>query len=315
VPEHELTPRQAEILDRVVEPGGERPTFAGDLADRLRAELETGLEDVAAALEAGESLYVGKQVIQAAHTCEGLAYARDYERFSWSFANARGTLSHRGVQRLIGSGYSIAPLDAVHGVFADLIADEDDRSGLGAFLRGCSEGTRAELGAETADAVSKFAMDWPRVGASWLPRVETAMRATVCGGLVRFSGKADLALFRPRGSRAGTLIVDLKSGGEHDRNLYDVRFYALLETLVRRVPPFRIAVHYLDSGDTPALDVTEALLSSEVRRVVDGVRKYHAARRKRLDALERTPSGLCPYCPLFDDCEPGQARDRERPVL
>ncbi|MBM3673559.1 MAG: PD-(D/E)XK nuclease family protein [Actinobacteria bacterium] len=315
MPEPDLTPRQAEILDRVVDPGGERPTFPEAIAHRLREELEAGLLEVAGALDDGDSLFVGKQVIHAAHTCEGLAYARDYERFRWSLANARGTLSHRGVQRMIGSGYSIAPLDAVRGVLADLMSDDDDRTGLGAFLQGLSEGTRAELGAEVADAVSKFAMDWPRVGAAWLPRVETSMRVTCCEGRVTFSGKADLALFRPRGSRAGTLIVDLKSGGEHDRNLYDVRFYALLETFVRRVPPFRIAVHYLDSGDTPTLDVTEDLLRSEVRRVLDGVRKYQSARTKRLDALERTPSGLCPYCPLFGDCEPGRTHHRERSEL
>lgn len=308
----EPSPRQREILERVLEPGGARPRFAPELAELLRGELEDALEEVVSTLEEGDTLFVGKQTVKAAHICEGMAYARDYDRFSWNPANARGTLSHRSVQRLIGSRYSIPPLDVARGVLADLMEDEDDRSGLGRFLRDLSEGARAELGAAVADAVSKFAMDWPRVRTAWLPRIETSMQTRCCGGRLTLSGKIDLALFRPRGTEAGTFLVDLKSGAERDRNLYDVRFYALLETLVRRVPPYRIAVHYLDSGETPHLDVTEDLLRSEVRRVSDGVRKYQAARGKRLEELARTPNGLCPWCALYDQCEPGQASVEER---
>ncbi|MSO37389.1 MAG: hypothetical protein EXQ69_03970 [Acidimicrobiia bacterium] len=304
--EEALTAKQIEVRDRVLDPGGERPIFDPGLAEELRGELETHLAPIAASLEPKDQLFVNKQKLKDAQTCEGLLYSRIHDLFVINSAIARGTLAHRSVQRLIGSDYQLTPLDAVHGLFGDLVEDPGGDS-TGEFVQAMGVGARAELCSEVADMVIKFAMDWPRLKRAWNPRVESRIAASFGGGVIRMSGKVDLAIGNERHGAAGVFIADLKTGFERHDNLYDVRFYALLETLRSSVPPFRIAVYYLDSGQCDWLDVTEDLLRSEVRRVLDGIEVFHRVRNQRKDQLVRNPNGLCPYCSLIDDCEPGQA--------
>ncbi len=306
-----LTAKQIEVRDQILDPGGDRPVFDLGLAEELRGELETSLAPIAAALEPQDQLFVSKQKLKDAQTCEGLLYARDHGVFEMNSAIARGTLAHRSMQRLIGSDYELTPLDAVHGLFGDLIEDPGGDS-AGEFVQSMGAGKRAELCSEVADMVIKFATDWPRLKRAWNPRVESRIAASFSGGLIRLSGKVDLAIGNQRDGAAGVFIADLKTGFERHDNLYDVRFYALLETLRSSVPPFRIAVYYLDSGQCHWLDVTEDLLRSEVRRVLDGIEIYHRVRKQRKDELRRTPNGLCPYCSLFNDCEPGQVSVAQR---
>lgn len=311
MPELELSPKQAEILDALRMPADERPSFDSGLAEELRAELVEGTTAVAEGLGEGERLFVNKQKLKVAHMCEGLTYSQDREIFSWTPAKARGTLAHRAIERVFGSGYRLAPLDAVIGLFDYLERDGDHRTPA-EFLRGLDAGERAELVTSVSDAVTKFTLDFPPLKTSWKPRVESPQNLDLHGGKVALRGKVDLAVGAPAGLRSGVFIADLKSGYEHGSNIYDVRFYALLETIVRGVPPFRVAVYYLDSGTADVRDVTPELLLSESRRVVDGISKYRAALSKRLEALDRNPNSLCRSCLLYEKCEPGQASVAER---
>ncbi|HRE02145.1 MAG TPA: hypothetical protein PLV68_12655, partial [Ilumatobacteraceae bacterium] len=71
------------------------------------------------------------------------------------------------------------------------------------------------------------------------------------------------------GRESRKLIVDLKTGRVHSRHREDLRFYALVETLSRQVPPRKLASFYLDAGEPVVEDVTEALLRSTLRRTLD----------------------------------------------
>jgi hypothetical protein len=103
------------------------------------------------------------------------------------------------------------------------------------------------------------------------------------------------------------VIVDLKSGRIVDRHREDLRFYALIETLCRGVPPRRLASFALDSGVAVVEDVTPVLLQSTLRRTLDAV-----ARMVELRVDDRspavTPGPTCGWCPLLEACEPGTAR-------
>jgi hypothetical protein len=311
----ELSPMQDRIRRELLGQGSPRPAFAPDLADELRAELEARLAPVVAALAGEDRLFVTKAKLKDALTCEGLAYGREQDTgFEWNERNVRGTLGHRAIQRLVMSRYAQTPIDAVDEIIVQTIED-DEPADLAAFLRGLRPGARAELLGEVADAVTKFTIDWPPVRREWSPRVESPQRAHLCDGRITLSGRPDLALGRPRGGLAGSFLCDLKSGYEHSGHLYDVRFYALVETLARRVPPFRVAVYYFDSSTYDVLDVDEALLESEARRVADGIARHAALRARRLDDLERTPNPLCPHCALFAGCEPGRAWAEARAEL
>jgi hypothetical protein len=306
---------QEQILDDLLARGRPRPTFSADLVGELRAELEARLEPVVAGLAPDDRLWITKSKLKDALTCEGLAYGREHDTgFEWNERTARGTLGHRAIQRLVMSRYGQTPVDAVDEIITQTIAD-DEPADLAAFLRGLGPGARAELLGEVADSVTKFVIDWPPVARDWSPRVESAQRAQVCGGRVTLHGKPDLALGHPRGDRAGSFLCDLKSGYEHSGHLYDVRFYALIETLSRKMPPFRVAIYYFDSSTYDVLDVDEPLLRSEVRRVADGIARHAALRTKRLEELARVPNPLCPYCALFADCAPGREWSESRAGL
>jgi hypothetical protein len=303
----ELSPVQEQIRSDLLATGRPRPTFPSELADELRAEMEARLEPVVAGLRGDDKLFVTKAKLRDALTCEGLAYGREQDTgFEWNERNVRGTLGHRAIQRLVMGRYQQTPVDAVEEIIEQTVA-QDDPADLAAFLRSLAPGARAELVGEVSDAVTKFVIDWPPVHREWSPRVESPQRATLCSGRVTLLGRPDLALGRPRGEQSGTFLCDLKSGYEHSAHLYDVRFYALVETLARRVPPFRIAIYYFDSSRYDALDVDEPLLRSEARRVADGVARHAEVRAKRLDDLARVPNPLCPHCALYDGCEPGRA--------
>ena len=60
--------------------------------------------------------------------------------------------------------------------------------------------------------------------------------------------RIDLTLGVPRGGESRKVIVDLKTGRLLHRHREDLRFYALIETLVRDVPPRLLASYSLDSG-------------------------------------------------------------------
>ncbi|MGH9027501.1 MAG: PD-(D/E)XK nuclease family protein [Acidimicrobiia bacterium] len=298
----DLTPRQAEIRDSLLGLGQDRPRFAPALAQELRARLDADL----AALDLGEKLVVSKHAIQAVLDCEGRYRSQLYEPFAWSVQNVRGKVAHRAIERLVISGQRDDPLGLTEAVMDHFASTADDEpGGPGDFLRAACDADRDLVLGEAGDAVTKFAIDWPPISRRWTPRVESTTSYPLRDGMIELRGRVDLALGRPEGNEARVLVVDLKTGREYPNHIHDVRFYALVETLARGVPPFRVASYYLESGTFRAEDVSAETLEVACRRTVDAVRliqEIHTGREPQL-----TPNPSCDWCGARHDCGPGGA--------
>ena len=121
------------------------------------------------------------------------------------------------------------------------------------------------------------------------------------------------------GTRAASCSIDLKSGRIVDRHREDLRFYALVETLAREVPPRSVASFSLEAGEAVVDQVNEAMLRSSLRRTLDAIARMIELRRR--GPPRRAPPGVtCRWCRLATDCAPGAAylrptgRRRRRPV-
>lgn len=151
---------------------------------------------------------------------------------------------------------------------------------------------------------------WPALPANALPRLQEPLRADLAGGRVVLSGRVDLALGRPTADRAGTTLVDVKSGRRRYDDALDADWYAVLEAMRHHAPPFQSGSYYVRDGVLDLAVYDEPRLVAATSRVADGV-----ARMVRLaagDAPEVTPNGLCPWCPALPTCEAGQAAAAEQ---
>ena len=299
-----LTPTQERVLSDLMGNGQARPTFDADLASRLRAELEERLAPVATQL-GDRQLVVHKSALSRVHACEGHHVAEAEAGFSWSAPAAVGVVAHKAIELSV----SLAPPDglaALVDVAIERIASDVDR-GLGAWLAGASELDRAEVRGGAIDRALKFEDEFPPIKRAWRPRLESTLLTSLCGDRIVVRGKVDLALGQARGTTAGVLIVDFKTGKPRRDHTDDLRFYALLETLRAGVPPFRVASWYLDSGQCHPEDVDEPLLQAAARRLVDGARKLC-----ELDVARRPPTlsagPVCHYCSARHTCP--EAADR-----
>jgi hypothetical protein len=118
-------------------------------------------------------------------------------------------------------------------------------------------------------------------------------------------GRADLTLGRPQERESRKVIVDLKTGRVAPRHREDLRFYALVETLSREVPPRKLASFYLDAAQPVVEDVTEPMLRSTLRRTLDGINAMVELRVEGRAARKR-PGPPCRWCGLANSCEEGQ---------
>ena len=141
---------------------------------------------------------------------------------------------------------------------------------------------------------------------------EAAAQYPVDGPIV-LRARVDLVIGKPVGHESRKVIIDLKSGRIVDRHREDLRFYALVETLCRDVPPRRLASFSLDAGTAVVEDVTPALLRSTLRRTLDAVERMIELRHEGRPA-ERTPGVTCRWCPLATDCAPGRRTCARRPT-
>ena len=119
-------------------------------------------------------------------------------------------------------------------------------------------------------------------------------------------GRFDLTVGRPDELTAGRVLIELKTGRAVPHHLDDLRFYALLETLVVGVPPALLASFYVDAGTVQVEVVDEDLLRSAIQRTSSAVKRLLQLRLKERDP-ERRASGSCRWCPAATDCQPGQA--------
>lgn len=298
----ELTPRQVEIRETLLGLGESRPTFDADLADKLRTRLDNDL----GAIEFGEKIVVAKHAIQAVLDCEGRYRSSLYEPFAWSVPTVRGKVAHRAIERLVIRGNRDDPLGLTEEVMTHFVDTADDEpGGPGDFLAQATRPEQDEILRDAGDVVTKFAIDWPPISRKWIPRVESVSSHVLCGGKLELRGRVDLALGAPKGTEGRVFVVDLKTGREHASHIHDVRFYALVETLARGVPPYRVATYYLDAGMFRAEDVTVETLEVACRRTVDAVRLIDEIQGGREPRL--TPNPSCAWCGARPDCGPGTA--------
>lgn len=283
---------------------GTRPHFPDDLARRLRAELHDALADAADRLTLLDAeLHVNKAELARVHQCERLHQAEAAIGFpGWSKNTARGLIAHKAIELGVFMPPPGAPPLALVDAAIDRIVEEgDDRSPRGWLLEAPAT-ELAELRAAANDLVCKFEASFPPLDKDWRPRLESPVRVDLHGGRIVLRSKVDLALGIARGTQAGVLIVDFKSGRAYPHHIDDLRYYALLETFRSGVPPFRVASYYLDAGTWHGEDISEELLAITMRRVIDGVIKLAALRTNEREPTF-TPGPACGYCRLRDTCE------------
>lgn len=279
----------------------ERPDFDAGLRHELRAELEEALAPVVADVDPAESVWVSKHTLSSVHGCEGRHLAERAKAFAWTPALARGAVVHKAVELSVHWRGDLVPLDLVDEAMARLANDD---KAISDWLRTCTEGDRAELRSMAGERVTTFLECFPPLASRWFPVTEGKLRADLCDGKVVLQGRTDLTLGRADGTRAGKVVIDLKTGGPSPSHVDDLRFYALVDTLRLGTPPRLTASYYLDSARAQPESVTVDVLHAAVARTVDGVRKLRELDAGREPVLR--PGAPCRWCPGLEGCATGR---------
>lgn len=245
------------------------------------------------------TIFMSKHRIASVLGCEVQHLLAD--DFSWSPAIAGGQVAHRAVQLMVNWRGDPVPADVVDEAIARLSGED---TGLGEWIAGLSEADLADLRGFAVDKLIKFQECFPPLDRRAAPTVESSVRWPVDGPIV-LSGKVDLTLGRPAGAESRKVIIDLKTGWVSPKHREDLRFYALVETLRTQVPPRKLASFYLDAGEPVVEDVTERVLLTASRRMLDAV---HAEIELTVEGREpvKRPGVSCRWCPLASECAEGQ---------
>jgi len=282
-----------------------RPTFGAEVGRRLRFDLEAGLRPVLDDLAPDEDLQLSKHLISRIHGCEVRLLAEDAggDEFVVTVPIARGTVAHKAVELGIHWRGDPLPLALVDEAMASL---ESTDHWLTDFLHTCTETERAELRSSAGDRVAKFFECFPPLAPKWRPVTESTQIVDLAGGRIRLRGKVDLTLGVARGTTAGKVVVDLKTGAPNPAHRDDLRFYALLDAIRIGVPPRLVASFYLDLGESRTEAVTEPMLDATVARTVDAAKRLAALRAGTAEPAYR-PSFACRWCVARPTCAVGQA--------
>ena len=298
----ELTAAQRRTFERLIRRGREPPPGDG-VAERLRSRLEREVEDLPIPADRGIRLSKGRVEEHAA--CEGWLEAElagEGPPFAHSVRSAAGTLMHRAVQLDVASERSEDVRSVVGRAAVRLGAEDGDFSG---YWSGLDDLDRAERLASAAARLVLFRDMFPPIPRAWQPVSEQPLRCRLGGGKLVLSGRLDLIL--GRGSR---LLLDLKTGEPWPAYAEDMRFYALLCTLVFGTPPYRVATVFLESMEWQAEDVTEEVLDHAARRALAAARSVGALRAGQAPAL--TPGPHCRRCPRGLACAASSLRQAVR---
>jgi len=305
-------PAQQEVVSLLGASKEARPTFDAGLRDELRSLLEERLEPLVSAINSDrfddDVLYLSKHWLTQALGCERKFMADLSEPFQWSPPIARGTITHKAIELSVHWRGEASPLELVDEAMSRL--ENADKS-IADYLQGCEETERTELRAEVGAAITQFLECFPPLKPVWRPTTDSPIRTELHGGLIVLSGKPDLTLGQPKGTVAGKVIIDFKTGRFSPAHREDLRFYALLEAL-RILPPRLLATYYLDQGRFHPEEVTRDLLLSAAERVIDGAHRYvELASRHREPTV--APGPACRWCPVQLDCNEGTAYLNEAP--
>lgn len=279
----------------------ERPTFDPGLGQELRDELESAVDDASSSFT-DYPLFINKRVVASAHKCEGLYAADQSSTYVPSPPLLRGRISHEATQ-LVAESQDLLPQVAVTYVI-DKYSSGDTKDGD--YLRNAPTSELAELRALAKGDVVSFFTNFPLLAKAWTT-FEYPANTTLCRGRIKLSTRYDLVMGKPSGTTARRLIVDLKTGGEWPtEHRADLHFYALVETLVSGVPPFRVASFYTASGRADQDDITEESLRIAARRLSDAINKVAPIKAGEHDPV-LTPGPHCRFCAAIDDCKDGQS--------
>ena len=293
-----LTPLQQDTLDLLGRPSTP-VTFDADFVAELRDDADMGLAELAERMGDGaQDLTINKHGLERVLTCETMWSAG--ESFTWTPARARGAVAHRAIQLSVHWPGEQVPATLVDEALERLAGEE---RGIAAWLASLRAADAADLRGRAVELLSKFLECFPPLDGKWWPVTESTLQFPRDGRIVLRS-RVDLTLGTARGGESRKVIIDVKTGRLSSRHREDLRFYALVETLSRRVPPRLLATYSLDSGSADREAVTDGVLRSALRRTLDAVERMVAIRFEGRDA-GRTPGVACRWCPLSDDCDIG----------
>lgn len=283
------------LLRRTAEP----VVFDTAFVASLRAEVEDAFVGFAERL-GDETVFMSKHRLTSVLGCEVQHLLAD--SFAWSPAVAGGQVAHRAIQLLLNWRGDPVPADVVEEAIARLATDD---TSLGEWIAGLPEADLADLRGFATDKLIKFQECFPPLDKRAAPTTESSVRWPLDGPIV-LSGKVDLTIGRPTGAESRKVIIDLKTGWVSPKHREDLRFYALVETLRSQVPPRKLASFYLDAGDPVVEDVTERVLMTASRRMLDAV---HAEIELRVEGRppQKRAGVSCRWCPIAADCTEGSA--------
>lgn len=273
--------RTLEALRRTESPIVFDPAFVADLcqtAAEALAELAERLGDC--------QLPVNKFTVAGVLGCE--THFLEPGPFTWNAAIARGQVSHRAIQLLLNWRGEPTPTDLVDEALARLA---DEERGIGEWIAGLGAADEADLRGQAVNRVTQFVECFPPLSRTWHPMTEAPVRWPLDGPIV-LRARVDLVIGRPAGDESRKVLIDLKSGRIVPRHREDLRFYALVETLARGVPPRSVASFSLEAGEAVVDQVTDAMLRSSLRRTLDAVSRM----------IELTVEGRPPQPPPSAAC-------------
>jgi len=294
-----LNPVQQRTLDRLKRTG-DPVVFDREFVDDIRNEMQAALDLFATRLDDRDEVWISKHKIASVLDCE--EHFLQPDEFEWTTANAKGTIAHRAIELLLSWRGEPTPIDLVDEALARLA---DDNSSIGLWIAALTAGDEADVRGQSVERVTAFIENFPPLSKRWRPITEASVRWPNRGPIT-LAGKVDLLFGTPAGTESRKVIIDLKTGRPNARHRQDLAFYALLETLVREVPPRKVATFYLDAADAHADDVNEAMLETAMRRTLDAIDAIIELGAKRRPPRRRAGTS-CRWCPLRDTCEVGIA--------
>jgi hypothetical protein len=297
VPTPTLTPAQERTL-ALLRRSADPVVFSGDFVAGLRAEAEAAMAGFHERL-GDATLFVTKHTLAGVHGCEVQHLIPD--EFAWTPARAKGQVAHRAIQLMLNWRGEPTPRDLVDDALARLADEERD---FGRWVAALSPGDEADLRGQAVERVNKFVETFPPLDKRSNPATESAAQWPLDAPIL-LRARVDLVMGRPEGREARKLIIDLKTGRVSARHRDDLRFYALVETLVRDVPPRKLATFYLDAAQPFVEDVTEGLLQAALRRTLDGVHALIELTVEGRPPVKR-PGVSCRWCPLLPGCAEGR---------
>ena len=265
-PDGSLTPAQERTLDALRRTDGEPIVFDREVVAELRADAVAAIADLGERL-GGQTLAVNKFNVAEVLACETHFLAPS--PFAWTPAIACGKVSHKAIELHLNWRGEPTPAELVDDALARLA---DEESSFGDWVAALSAGDEADLRGRAIARVTQFVECFPPLRHAWHPVTEAQVRWPVEGPIL-LRAKADIVIGRAAGAERRKVLIDLKSGRIYDRHREDLRFYALVETLAREVPPRMVASFSLEAGEAVVDDVGEGMLRTSLRRTLDAIER------------------------------------------